>query len=218
MGSRKGQNNFRDAQTARTESSIALIESTLRKVPKGVVFRDKTSLLDYLSQEGQVSLHQTTLRRNTAYWTIILKYFIEQPGAAGIVNAYETNNAIMRVKELANAAEIKNLKNKVRRLKALAQSSGNPQTISASSSSEASNGAEAKRSPDDVRFASTAKALFVFITAIESLGVGITFDEKSGEIINSLDIDERRTLVSSSLLVDYAAWKAANAATLVHIK
>lgn len=213
MGSRKGKNNFRPFQEERTSAVVTELESILSSTGKGVVFRNRSSIVNYLAQQENIGLHRTTLRRNPRYWRIILKFFTEQRGAAQLIEVAEMTEAMTRVNDLAKSAEIQNLKNDVRRLKArLAKQDGD---AGGSAIPCADEPAETKRSgsPTDIPFATTAKALLLLIAALEEREVGIKLDSKTGDIIDALDLDGPKILVPADQLRDFLDWTSSAAAT-----
>ncbi len=68
MGTRKGQNNFKDFQQEKVENAAGRIVESLNKIKKGVVFETFNSLVVHVAE--QTKLYRTTIVRNCAKWRI----------------------------------------------------------------------------------------------------------------------------------------------------
>lgn len=205
MGVPKGQNNFLPFQQDKVNRVIRAIESVLRDVPKDVVFKKVSSLTLYVSKDSQINVDRTTLRKNRRYLAIILNYFIAQPGSAGIIHDAEATRAIARVKGLSSSAELQNLEKENKMLKSLTKRLQKSITTNEPPDRLDELGTEGK-SPADMKFAMTSKALFLLLDRLRSNDLGIILDAESGNIIDITESGDEKVIVNAEQLTHFVDW------------
>jgi hypothetical protein len=115
MASKRGAENIKQFNAARSLSDLALVEQELKLCKKRKMqFQSPGLLAAYLADVTQI--HRTTFGRNIKYKSLIAIYIGTQPGAASIVGDESDDPWILKTKLSATQAELGNLKAEMKRL------------------------------------------------------------------------------------------------------
>ena len=215
MGTRKGQNNFKDFQQGKVENAACEIVESLSKIKKGVVFETVNSLVVHVAEETK--LHRTTILRNEKYAGIIKEFFYRQPGVARFIKGKDTTieieqgkNFTLKVKLKNREDELNKVKNQNRQLTKIIENLAQPHSSMPIPKFLALKNNEIEQSVSqqsaDTAFADTAQGFLDLIRKTEEKELGIVLDYEKKQIIDTTEVGEKSIIVNANRCQWFFRW------------
>jgi hypothetical protein len=204
MGARKGQNNFERLQKAKIKANERLITTVLKFVPKGMVFTDENALIIYAAK--MAGLHRTTIKRTPEYMKLLLKYFSEQPGGAGLVDDEDANAAQLSVKLIAARVRIRSLEEDVARLEKALGCSHDQIASLGLTQHMLSTDKERKETIYDLAFVNTAMTLLALLECVFKKEIGIVIDKHVRQILDTTEFGDERIIAGPERSKYFFEW------------
>jgi hypothetical protein len=219
MGTRKGQNNFKDFQQEKVKKAADRIVESLRKIKRGVAFETLNSLVVHVA--GETALHRTTILRNEEYAGIVRGFFYQQPGITRFIKEKDTTveieqgkNFALKVKLKNREIELNNTKKRNLQLTKIIENIAQPRSLMPTAPKNLAlkdNEVEQTVSmqPSDTAFADTAQGFLDLIKKIEEKQLGIVLDYEKKQIIDITEVGEKSIIVDANRCQWFFQWLVA---------